>query len=855
MGSVVARGFVADTALKALLIRVAILAVHFVSSRYLARTVPDPFVYGVWGCFARLFVPLVGIFWQLVGIVGILVGRTRTATLRRLPYLDAPAILLATLEAALEAARVAPELRPEPGIYAYAYVVSIVVTFAAFWAAFYGTSVEEAAPRVAARILLAMTVLLGAGLVAFEVRLGWMGAHSVVRPVLCAALFLFMCVALFVTMSARPPRGEAGRAGGALLYNLPRGPRCECRRCVAARCSEGGDSTSGCEAGGEPGPGGELFLKRTQGGGSARRGGQAGELSTWKSGGGRGRGRGPAAGPCWWGRALEFCSDSAAQLKWFLAAGWVVTPLGCALGVSELAVLQGQVVAGVEMPAVDVLFFMVNPVWYILTAALLLGVATMVARVMAEQRDSLLRDMVPDDVAEVLILENAKTMVEAGRPRRRSGAADKRGVGLREDSAALEGESGRGLGRLSVVPSGIGAESGGTRGSGLRGSANHSLRPMADWAAPPRTAQGVRVGDPGLDGRGAVFFQGPTSFTDPSGPVGTVLAPPSYQKDLPEVSIMFSDLVSFTSMSSQVDPAVVFQLLHSVFSALDNLSDVVGVTKYETIGDAYVTMANRDGADRVRRPGAYPFHSKPHTTRTLGMAVALVQVVGFFSVELPGGGTWRAQARVGCDVGPVASGVVGQRRKLLSMSGDTMNTASRMETNSLPNHVQCTDKFYYMLPPPIQALFEPREVQAKGKGTLSAYILDVRKHEGRLGELGIGVSAFMSAAGHRRGSKGGKERAGRMSGAVVPSGEPAVPRMSSPLALSLRDPAALSPDTAPSLGAADREARSTGTGGHKDDLLSSPRGSTAGGRRAPGKFSSLLGVPNRGAVSRGELGP
>lgn len=152
--------------------------------------------------------------------------------------------------------------------------------------------------------------------------------------------------------------------------------------------------------------------------------------------------------------------------------------------------------------------------------------------------------------------------------------------------------------------------------------------------------------------------------------------------------------------------------------------------KYETVGDAYITASNLLKRDRR------------HRETGLAMAVTLVRVVGDLVVDLPDGGGRRGlSARVGLHTGPVAAGLVGLKRNVLTLVGDTLNVASRMESNGKPGCVQATEECWRGLPDEVKGLFEATSVEAKGKGTLRAYLLDVDAHRDALASLGLDLMA------------------------------------------------------------------------------------------------------------------
>lgn len=87
----------------------------------------------------------------------------------------------------------------------------------------------------------------------------------------------------------------------------------------------------------------------------------------------------------------------------------------------------------------------------------------------------------------------------------------------------------------------------------------------------------------------------------------------------------------------------------------------------------------------------------------------------------------------------VAAGVLGKKRKLMSLCGDTMNVASRCESTAPPGHIQATRHFWEGLSSPVRELFVQREVAVKGKGLMDMFVLDVSTQEDALSDLGFNL--------------------------------------------------------------------------------------------------------------------
>jgi class 3 adenylate cyclase len=176
---------------------------------------------------------------------------------------------------------------------------------------------------------------------------------------------------------------------------------------------------------------------------------------------------------------------------------------------------------------------------------------------------------------------------------------------------------------------------------------------------------------------------------------------------LPEVTALFSDLVGFTELSLTVSPADMVQMLNRMFSAFDSLVEEHGVEKIKTSGDGYVVLG---GA-----PAPMPGHAGAVAELALGMR----EVVESLRHETG----WPLDIRIGIDTGgPVVGGVVGRKKFFYDVWGDTINTASRMESHGVPGQIQVTQATYDRLRDAYE--FEERgKISVKGKGTMRTYFL------------------------------------------------------------------------------------------------------------------------------------
>jgi class 3 adenylate cyclase len=174
----------------------------------------------------------------------------------------------------------------------------------------------------------------------------------------------------------------------------------------------------------------------------------------------------------------------------------------------------------------------------------------------------------------------------------------------------------------------------------------------------------------------------------------------------PEVTVLFADLVDFTRRSQETTPERVVRVLDDLFSALDQLAERHGLEKIKTVGDAYMAV------------GGLPEPRPDHAQAVAEMALDVREEV---ARHLDPGGEPLA-VRIGIDTGPVVAGVIGRRKFSYDLWGDTVNTASRMESQGVAGCIQVTDRTYRRLRDRYR--FERRgPVQVKGKGELVTWFL------------------------------------------------------------------------------------------------------------------------------------
>ena len=186
--------------------------------------------------------------------------------------------------------------------------------------------------------------------------------------------------------------------------------------------------------------------------------------------------------------------------------------------------------------------------------------------------------------------------------------------------------------------------------------------------------------------------------------------PAAIADGFPEATVLFADIVDFTHLSADLPPDRLVAWLNELFSAIDILSERHGLEKIKTIGDAYMAVAG------------LPAPRPDHAVAAAEMALAILDVVA--KRTAPNGAPVRM--RIGLHTGPVVAGVIGTRKFIYDLWGDTVNTASRMESHGLAGAIQVTDASYQRL----RAAYDFEErgpIQVKGKGEMRTYFLKGRK--------------------------------------------------------------------------------------------------------------------------------
>ncbi|OKH40565.1 adenylate/guanylate cyclase with GAF sensor(s) [[Phormidium ambiguum] IAM M-71] len=175
------------------------------------------------------------------------------------------------------------------------------------------------------------------------------------------------------------------------------------------------------------------------------------------------------------------------------------------------------------------------------------------------------------------------------------------------------------------------------------------------------------------------------------------------------VTVLFADLVGFTELSANTSPQQLVENLNIVFSEFDILAEQYGLEKIKTIGDAYMAVAGL--------PASRPDHAEAAAEMALGMLIKLTELNTKTNTNF--------SLRIGMNTGPVVAGVIGIKKFSYDLWGDTVNIASRMESQGIPGAIQVSTATYKLLKTKYQ--FTKRgSIPIKGKGEMVTYLLTGR---------------------------------------------------------------------------------------------------------------------------------
>lgn len=178
-----------------------------------------------------------------------------------------------------------------------------------------------------------------------------------------------------------------------------------------------------------------------------------------------------------------------------------------------------------------------------------------------------------------------------------------------------------------------------------------------------------------------------------------------------DVTVMFADIVNFTKLSEELAPGEMVALLNEIFSAFDLLAEKHGLEKIKTIGDAYMVAGGLEYGGKHQ-----------YADRIANMALEMRDIV----MNYPPINDGYLEIRIGIGTGPVVAGVIGMKKFIYDLWGDTVNIASRMTSEGVAGCIQVDTTTYKRLHSRYN--FEPpQSIQIKGKGIMQCYKLSGKR--------------------------------------------------------------------------------------------------------------------------------
>ncbi|MEM7183737.1 MAG: adenylate/guanylate cyclase domain-containing protein [Spirochaetota bacterium] len=178
--------------------------------------------------------------------------------------------------------------------------------------------------------------------------------------------------------------------------------------------------------------------------------------------------------------------------------------------------------------------------------------------------------------------------------------------------------------------------------------------------------------------------------------------------NIPDATVLFADIAGFTQMSSKIEsPGKLVHILNSIFTEFDSIAENYSLEKIKTIGDCYMLA------------GGVPESTDNHTEKVAQASLRMIKV--FYDIR----DLWgiKVNLRVGLHRGSIVAGVIGSKKFVYDLWGDTVNIASRMESHGQPGRVHCSERVYEKIKNSF--VFEDRGViDVKGKGQMHTYFIN-----------------------------------------------------------------------------------------------------------------------------------
>ncbi len=179
-------------------------------------------------------------------------------------------------------------------------------------------------------------------------------------------------------------------------------------------------------------------------------------------------------------------------------------------------------------------------------------------------------------------------------------------------------------------------------------------------------------------------------------------------KKFESVTVLFADFKGFTQYAEKLSPEKLVERVDFYFSKFDKIMETYGLEKIKTLGDAYMCA------------GGLPFPTEDHAVKMVRAAIEFVQ---FVNVAKQSSAEDAFDIRIGINTGPVVAGVVGTKKFAYDIWGDTVNIASRMESNSAPGKINVSESTYQLIKDKFPCTYRG-EVEVKSKGMMRMYFVN-----------------------------------------------------------------------------------------------------------------------------------
>ena len=173
-----------------------------------------------------------------------------------------------------------------------------------------------------------------------------------------------------------------------------------------------------------------------------------------------------------------------------------------------------------------------------------------------------------------------------------------------------------------------------------------------------------------------------------------------------DVSVLFADLVGFTKLTTEIPARKLIELLNELFSEFDTLTEKFNLEKIKTIGDSYMVVSG------------LPKKNKSHGILIANMSLAMQNTITNFQKKHQ----LKLQLRIGINSGPVIAGVIGKKKFIYDLWGDTVNIASRMESHGEASKIQISENTYSLIKEKF-TIKKRGNIEVKGKGKMFVYFL------------------------------------------------------------------------------------------------------------------------------------